>query len=126
MKKIKKIIIDLCKKSKTLRQIARFLLRKKQNSKYKKFLKKYATDEKVILFEAFGGRNYTCSPKAMYEKMITMKEFQDYEMVWAFVNPEKHEVAEFKNLKIIVSKSFEDTSITVLNCFFIPIGEQPP
>ena len=37
MKKIKKIIVDLCKKSKTLRQIARFLLRKKQNSKYKKF-----------------------------------------------------------------------------------------
>ena len=107
MKKIKKIVIDLCKKSKTLRQIARFLLRKKQNSKYKKFMKKYATDEKLILFEAFGGRNYTCSPKAMYEKMITMKEFQDYEMVWAFVNPEKHEVAEFKNLKIIVSKSDE-------------------
>ena len=107
MKKIKKLIIDLCKKSKTLRKIARFLLRKNNNNKYKKYMNKYVTDEKVILFEAFGGRNYTCSPKAMYEKMITMKEFQDYEMVWAFVEPEKHEVAKFKNLKIIVSKSEE-------------------
>ena len=107
MKKIKKFIIDICKKNKTLRKIARALLRKKKNIKYKKYMKKYQTNEKVILFEAFGGRNYTCSPKAMYEKMITMKEFQDYEMVWAFVEPEKHEVAEFKNLKIIVTKSEE-------------------
>ena len=41
----------------------------------------------------------------MYEKMITMKEFQDYKMVWAFVEPEKHEVAPFKNLEIVVTKS---------------------
>ena len=45
------------------------------------FIPDIVVDDKIILFEAFGGRNYTCSPKAIYEKMITMKEFQDYKMV---------------------------------------------
>ena len=104
---IKKIISSLAKKSKTFRKLARFTKRKAGNQSYMKYYKSIDVDEKVILFEAFGGRNYTCSPKAIYEKMITMKEFQDYTMVWAFVNPEKHEVKPFSNLKIVKSLSKE-------------------
>ena len=72
MNKLRKIVVDICKKNKTIRKIARFILRKSQNIKYKKYYNKYNVDDKTILFEAFGGRNYTCSPKAIYEKMITM------------------------------------------------------
>lgn len=107
MNKLRKIVVDICKKNKTIRKLARFVLRKSKNLKYHQFYKKYKVDNKTILFEAFGGRNYTCSPKALYEKMITMPEFKDYQMIWAFINPEKHEVAPFANLKIIKSKSEE-------------------
>ncbi|MBQ4031372.1 MAG: CDP-glycerol glycerophosphotransferase family protein [Bacilli bacterium] len=105
MSKLRNFLVDICKKNKTIRKIARKLYQANNEQQYKKFYKKYDVDDKVILFEAFGGRNYTCSPKAIYEKMITMKEFQDYKMVWAFVEPGKHEVAPFKNLEIVVSKS---------------------
>lgn len=104
-KKIRTCGVALAKKNKTLRKIARKVNNNSKAAQYNKFYKKYEVDDKVILFEAFGGRNYTCSPKAMYEKMITMDEFQDYKMVWAFVEPEKHEVAPFKGLEIVVSNS---------------------
>jgi CDP-glycerol glycerophosphotransferase len=64
-------------------------------------------DDRIIFFEAFGGRNYTCSPKAIYEKMLTMKQFKDYQFIWAFINPDSHEVKPDKRLKIIKSKSRE-------------------
>ena len=62
-------------------------------------------DDKVIFFEAFGGRNYTCSPKAIYEKILTMKEFKDFKFVWAFVDPSKHDVLNDKRLTIVKTNS---------------------
>lgn len=107
MKKIKVFLIDLTKKNKFIRRIARSLLHFKKKSGYSKYKNKYSINDKLILFEAFNGRNYTCSPKAIYEKMITMDEFKDYKFVWAFVDPSKHEVKEDDRLEIVVTKSIE-------------------
>lgn len=107
MKKIKVFLIDLAKKSKFVRKIARRLLNFTKRSGYSKYKNKYSVNDKLILFEAFNGRNYTCSPKAIYEKMITMDEFKDYKFVWAFVDPSKHEVLEDDRLEIVVTKSPE-------------------
>lgn len=107
MKKIKTLLIDLTKKNKFIRMFARKALNFTKRSGYKKYKNKYSVDDKLILFEAFNGRNYTCSPKAIYEKMITMDEFRDYKFVWAFVDPSKHEVKEDNRLEIVVTKSPE-------------------
>ena len=64
-------------------------------------------DDKTILFEVFGGRNYSCSPKYIYEEMINMEEFKDYKFVWSFIDPEKHNVKKSKNLKIVKHASKE-------------------
>lgn len=106
-KMIRKHITDMAKKSVLVRKIIRKLKLDVETKKYKKYYNNYKVDDKIILFEAFGGKNYTCSPKAIYEKMITMKEFNDYKMIWAFLEPSKHEVAPFSNLEIVVSKSDE-------------------
>ena len=103
--KIKVAGVNLAKKNKTFRKILRKTLNKKKEIDYHKFYKKYEVDDKVILFESFGGRNYTCSPKAIYEKMITMDKFNDYTFVWAFKNVEDHNVKPFKNLIIVKSGS---------------------
>ena len=95
----------MAKKSKILRMLIRKVEKNIESRKYMKFYRKFDVDNKMILFEAFNGKNYTCSPKALYEKMITMDEFQDYTMVWAFVDPTVHEVAPFKNLIIVTTKS---------------------
>lgn len=107
MKKIRIFLVNLAKKNKTLRIFFRNTLNLKNKLKYSYYKAKYKMDDKTILFEAFGGRNYTCSPKAIYEKMLTMKEFKDYTFVWSFIDPSKHEVKKDKRLKIIKSKSKE-------------------
>ena len=107
MKKIRIFLVNLAKKNKTLRIFFRNTLNLKNKLKYSYYKTKYKMDDKTILFEAFGGRNYTCSPKAIYEKMLTMKEFKDYTFIWSFIDPSKHEVKKDKRLKIIKSKSKE-------------------
>lgn len=106
MKKIKKFIVDLSKKNKVCRKIFRFCflcLKKLSFIKYL-FMK---VDNKQIVFEAFGGRNYTCSPKAIYEKMLDMPEFKDYVFIWAFIDPSLHDIKKDKRLKIVKTKSDE-------------------
>ncbi len=49
-------------------------------------------DDKLILFNSFGGRKYDDSPKAIFEKMQNDPRFAGYKMVWAFHNPEGKEI----------------------------------
>lgn len=44
---------------------------------------------KLILITCFGGRKYDDSPKAIYEEMLKDNRFEDYEIVWAFREPDK-------------------------------------
>ena len=105
-KKIKTVVVNISKKNILFRKFIRNINHKVKTNNYKKYLKN-PINSQMILFEAFNGRNYTCSPKAIYEKMITLKEFQNYEMVWAFKEPNKHNVMPFKNLKVIETNSPE-------------------
>ena len=107
MKKIRVFVVNLSKKNVLIRKFVRksyILLKKLKYLRYKLF---YKMDDKVIFFEAFGGRNYTCSPKAIYEKMLEMKEFEDFKVVWAFVDPSKHEVLNDNRLTIVKTNSKE-------------------
>ncbi len=101
IKKIRKFLVDIAKKNVFLRKIFRKVKNIEGKMAYHKYYKKYKVDDKTILFETFNGRTYGCSPKAIYEKMIEMKEFKDYTFVWSFVDPSKHEVKENKNLIIV-------------------------
>lgn len=105
MKKIQTIIVSIAKKNTFFRKIARSLDLYFKKIKYSYYKIRYTINDKVILFEAFGGRNYTCSPKAIYEKMLEMDEFKDFKFIWAFVNPSKHEIKKDNRLTIIKSKS---------------------
>lgn len=107
MKKIKTMIISLSKKNKLFRKFVRYCNFILKRIIYIYYLLGNKTDDKLILFEAFGGRNYTCSPKSIYEKMITMDEFKGFKFVWAFLDINKHDVAKDSRLKIIKSKSKE-------------------
>lgn len=107
MKKIRNLLVDLAKKNVLFRKTSRIIVIFLGKIKYSYYMMTNKVDDKVILFEAFGGRNYTCSPKAIYEKMLTMKKFKDYKLVWAFVNPDNHEVKKDKRLTIVTSKSKE-------------------
>lgn len=104
-KKLKAKIMNYCKKNVFFRKIVRNLIYVKRSLNYKKYYYGNIVDDKTILFEVFGGRNYSCSPKYIYEKMITMPEFKDYKFVWSFKNKDAHDIKKCDNLIIIKHNS---------------------
>ena len=57
-------------------------------------------NEKSIIFSSFGGRRFDDSPRALYDKICSMDEFRDWELIWAFVDPEKYELPRGGKVKI--------------------------
>lgn len=106
-KTIKARVIDYCKKNVFFRRIVRTLVYWRRCIYYSKFYYTNKVDEKTILFEVFGGRNYSCSPKYIYEKMITMPEFKDYKFVWSFKDISAHDVKKTDNLVFVKHASKE-------------------
>lgn len=104
-KKMKAKIVDYCKKNLFFRKIVRNMIYAKRWIKYRKYYYGSKVDDKTILFEVFGGRNYSCSPKYIYEKMIDMPEFKDYKFVWSFKNASKHDIKKTDNLIIVKHNS---------------------
>lgn len=70
-----------------------------------KYYNKYKINEKMILFEAYGGRKYGCSPKAMYEYIVNDDNFKDYTFIWSFEKPSNYEMKS--NTIVVKSKSSE-------------------
>lgn len=66
------------------------------------------TDEKTIIFASYSGRQYSDSPRVIYEAIKNDEYFNDYKFVWAFRKPdtfsevdpeEKVDINSFKFLK---------------------------
>lgn len=57
---------------------------------YSKRCRTIGMDDKTVLFEAYVGSGYTCSPKALYESMLEDPRFADFRFVWAFKDPEAY------------------------------------
>lgn len=54
----------------------------------------YPVEPKMVVFEAFLGNSYACSPKALYERMLEDERYQDYKFFWIV-----HNVNQFAFLK---------------------------
>ena len=65
-------------------------------------------DDKTIVFSCFNGKSYTCSPKAIYEYMLSDEKYKDYKYIW-FFSPEKINDYKFleknRNTKVISKNS---------------------
>ncbi len=55
---------------------------------------------KTMIFCSFGGRKFDDSPKAIYEEICLREEFDDWRLIWAFVDPEKYEIPRGGKIKI--------------------------
>ena len=58
------------------------------------------TDDKLILFNSFGGRKYNDSPKVLFEHMREDPFFRNYRLVWAFEKPEDFKIDGAEVIKI--------------------------
>lgn len=52
-----------------------------------------------MMFVSLGGRNFDDSPKAIYDEVCSRKEFQHWELIWAFLEPEKYNISRGKKIK---------------------------
>lgn len=87
MKKlIKTFLVSIAKKNVFLRELMYNVKLKLDMSSYMKFYKKYDVDEKLCVFEAFNGRKYGDSPKAVYLEMLNNEKYRDFRFVWALKN----------------------------------------
>ena len=101
-KKIKKILTELSKKSLILRKIIRKSLYCFRFIQYKIMGIGKKVDDRLIIFACYGGKSYVCSPKAIYEYMLSNEEYSDYKFVWAFKEIEQHKELENNKNTILV------------------------
>lgn len=91
-KKFKKIIIKILSITPITKQLAVNLTAWDKKRNYlKKFYNKEIINDRLIVFEAYMGRQYSCSPKSLYKAMLEDDEYKDFIKVWAFKKPKEHE-----------------------------------
>jgi CDP-glycerol glycerophosphotransferase len=104
MKKLIKTIIYKCP------PLRRSAVRVRDRIDAHSYLRRYGsnkTDEKRILFCAYSGRQYACSPKAIYEE-LKKDQTNEYRFVWAFKEKEKFaELAADERTKLVTYGSKE-------------------
>ncbi len=79
---------------------------------YKKILYKIAqrttkVDDKLVFFESFQGRNYSCNPKGIYHAMDESEDYNAYKYVWAFRDVKSHDYLKSSNTKVVKFESFK-------------------
>lgn len=58
------------------------------------------TDEKLILFSAYGGKQYGDSPRVLFEAIQRDERFKDFYAVWAFEHPSSFQIVNAKTVRI--------------------------
>ncbi|MCI5688712.1 MAG: CDP-glycerol glycerophosphotransferase family protein [Emergencia sp.] len=92
--KIISILKNIAKKSTPLRILMRSTLYGTRKVVYRSRGLFAKPDEKTIVFGAYNGKSYACSPKAVYEYMLSDPRFSDYQFIWLFDHPEKYKYLE--------------------------------
>lgn len=82
-RKIRKYGLAICKHVPAMRKL-RYAYWHREANIYRKYSERTTTNEKAVVFEAFGGRQYACSPKAIYEAMIANPYFDNWSFYWSF------------------------------------------
>lgn len=91
---IKKVIGQYSKDHPKFRKVWKKILYTKRRLYYWWRSHGVTPDEKTVVFNSFNGKTYGCSPKAVYEYMISHEEFSDWQFIWAFKNAKKHKFLE--------------------------------
>ena len=73
-----------------------------------KFASKYRIDEKMIVFDSYLGRQFACSPKALYQAMLKDESYDEYKKVIVVREKEKYKDLEKNiNTSLVVFRSRE-------------------
>ena len=59
-----------------------------------------------IVFTSYGGRKFDDSPYVLYKELCNRQEFDDFDMIWAFVDPDKVDIPRGRKIKIDTPRFF--------------------
>lgn len=88
------LLKNIAKKSTMLRIVMRNCMYGMYKVRYRLRAASCGTDDRLVVFSAYGGKNYACSPRAVYEYMLKAECYSGYRFVWIFDNPEKYSFLE--------------------------------
>ena len=58
------------------------------------------TEDNLIVFVSFGGKKFDDSPKCIYDYIIQDIRFNEYRLVWAFIEPDEHTIPRGEKIRI--------------------------
>lgn len=100
-------LTNVAKKSPALRAVMRGARLTLSRASYRRCVRKTEPDERLVLFESYGGRSYACSPRALYEAMLADSRFDGFRFVWAFEHPEQKALPDTRRTTTVTSGSAE-------------------
>lgn len=108
IKQLKKVARAIAKRNPALRKIMRHMVNYVRGMRYRLRTANIQTDDKIIVFNAFNGKSYTCTPKAVYEYMVASGKYEDYKFVWVVRDMEKYAfLEENPNTTIVKNRTKE-------------------
>lgn len=127
-RKIKQLGLAILRYFPTLRQATRKNYYGSQEKKYHALAQSTPTNPKKIFFESFGGRQYACSPRAIYEAMLQDARFDDYEFIWSYNYKTIDELSKLPemNRATIVERGSEDYWAACAECGYWILNNRMP
>jgi CDP-glycerol glycerophosphotransferase len=98
---LKARILDIAKKHHFVMDGIRATMLVKNRADYAAWKYRTKVNPKMIVFDSFMGRQYSDSPKAIYEYMLSQREYEDYEFVWVAKKGEKKCFPKNSRTKIV-------------------------
>lgn len=88
---------------------------------------RYPVDKRMILFESYWGRQFACSPRALFEELCRSGARKKYKIVWAFEEPERFRelFLEYKNVRLVRYHSREHIACYARAGFWITNSRTP-
>lgn len=81
---LKTIVITVGRHAPFVMDLARWLYRTARRVKFNRIRRSVMVDRRVVVFDGFSGRAYTCSPRALYQAMLRDPRFAHHEFIWSF------------------------------------------
>ena len=94
MAKIKNILLGLVNQNPAIRRPVKYTVRFLWRLRYFLVRAVSRTDDHLCVFEAYQGRQYTCSPRAVYEEMLKKEAKEGYRFIWVFREPQSYRQLE--------------------------------
>lgn len=108
MSSIKSLLVRVLKKSPGLRILARNAVKNAVKNQYESLTKKLELCDKKVVFEVFAGKQYGCNPKAIYKEMLKEPAFDNWDIVWVFVDPQDYKnIDELQSARLVKYKTKE-------------------